>query len=124
MMKNNPIFFLIIIAVILFGLHYALFNYLLTEFFIDGIYKIHLFLGIITVALVYILKKVKEKNQERFGQLFLVSVVLKMFLSVGFLSPIIFGENSEEKIYVIHFFTAFFTYLFLEVYTLTSLLKK
>ena len=84
----------------------------------------HLFLGIATTLIVFVLEKIRSKSKTHFGQAYLVSVVLKMFASVAFLLPKIIGENQGEKLFVIHFFAAFFVYLFLEVYFLVSKLKK
>lgn len=111
-------------SIILFVLHQLLFNYLFEQALVPGIYKIHLFLGLMTLILVVVLERIRAKNQLRFGQVYLFSVVFKMFASVAFLLPFVLGQNSDEKMFVTHFFASFFIYLFMEVYLLVSVMKN
>ena len=123
-MKNSLVLKIIISSLILFSVHYLIVDFFFPEFVILGVLQIHLYLSVLTCVLVFILEKIRAKNQIRFGQAYLVSVVLKMFASATFLLPFILGQNKDEKLFVVQFFAAFFIYLFLEVYLLVSKLKN
>jgi hypothetical protein len=84
----------------------------------------HLFLSFITFLIIFLIQKVTKVEATNFGKGFLVSVVLKMLLVIGFLWPIIFSQSPNRKIYVAHFFIIFFIYLITEVKLLISTIKK
>ena len=84
----------------------------------------HLFLGLITQIIIFFIQRITKVDPTNFGKGFMVSVVLKMLLTIGFLWPVIFNSASNQKIYIIHFFILFFIYLITEVKLLISLIKK
>ena len=89
-----------------------------------GILRIHLFLAISTLIFFAIMMKIKSNYPDKFGFAYLASVIIKMIVTVIFLAPLLFGEKGITFKYVIHFFLAFFIYLFVEVYLLIGSLKK
>lgn len=123
-MTNNIYFKLASFAIVFFLLHYFATPLMGDFYFIEGIHKIHLFLGITTFIFFVIMIKIKTTLPDKFGFAYLASVFIKMIASVIFLAPLLFGENGITFKYVAHFFIAFFIYLFAEVYLLIGLLKK
>ena len=121
---NKNVLILFLSSLLLFGTHFIINSFVLTDYKINLLYQIYVFLGVITILFVFVLEKIRLKNEQRFGQAYLISVVLKMFSSIVFLFPKILGDNQNEKLFVVHFFIAFFIYLILEVYLLVSSLKK
>ena len=123
-MKNNILIKLLVIEVILFGFHFLISNFLIPAYAIDELYKMHLFLGITTLIIIYLIQLITKIDAENFGKGFMVSVVLKMLASVIFLWPTITSTAENKKLYIVHFFLLFFIYLFIEVKLLISSLKK
>ena len=123
-MKSNIYLKLFLFSILLFITHFVVSKYLTPVYFINDIYKIHLFLGLITLIIVFLIQKITKVDVSNFGKGYLVSVVLKMLLVIGFLWPIIASSSSIRKIYVVHFFIIFFLYLITEVKLLISLIKK
>ena len=123
-MKINLYLKLVLFSILLFVLHFIVSKYLIPDYFIDNIYKIHLFLSIITLLILFLIQKVTKVDAANFGKGFMVSVVLKMLLIIGFLWPTISTASPNKKVYVVHFFIIFFIYLFTEVKLLISTIKK
>lgn len=84
----------------------------------------HLFLGLVTLVIVFLIKKITQVDQTNFAKGFLVSVVLKMLGTIIFLWPIISSKSPTKKLFVVHFFLIFFIYLITEVKLLISIIKK
>ena len=123
-MKNNIYFKLLLFSVSFFLIHYFL-TPLMGDFYrTKGILRIHLFLAISTLIFFAIMMKIKSNYPDKFGFAYLASVIIKMIVTVIFLAPLLFGEKGITLKYVIHFFLAFFIYLFVEVYLLIGSLKK
>ncbi len=123
-MKNNLYLKLLSFSLLLFMVHFIVSKYIFPTYFIAGIYKMHLFLGLITQIIIFFIQRITKVDPTNFGKGFMVSVVLKMLLTIGFLWPVIFNSASNQKIYIIHFFILFFIYLITEVKLLISLIKK
>lgn len=123
-MKSNIYLKLALFSTLLFIAHFVVSKYLTPVYFINDIYKIHLFLGLITLVIVFLIQKITKVDVTNFGKGYMVSVVLKMLLVIGFLWNIITNPSTIQKIYIAHFFIIFFIYLITEVKLLISLLKK
>ena len=123
-MKNNPFFKLILFSILLFIIHQLVSTYVIPSYQVEGIYKMHLFLAIITITIIFLIQRVTKVDPENFGKGFMVAVVLKMLMTIGFLWPIISTPSTTQKAYVAHFFTVFFIYLLAEVKLLISGLRK
>lgn len=123
-MKINLFIKLIAFSLSLFAIHYIAANYLLLKYNIPGIYKIHVFLGLITIAIIFLIQKITKVDPSNFAKGFMVAVVLKMLSAIIFLWPVIRTPSPHQKIYIIHFFIIFFIYLFVEVKVLISAIKR
>ncbi|MBQ3990147.1 MAG: hypothetical protein II630_04835 [Bacteroidales bacterium] len=93
----------------------------------EGIYEAHLFLFVLTVAVVLVLKFIFRKMTQKqglFGYVFMASSLVKMALCVVFLIPIIRGDADYRIAYVVQFFILYFAYLVMEVVLVAKLLKS
>lgn len=91
-----------------------------------GIYEAHLFLFVLTVAVVLVLKFIFRKMTQKqglFGYVFMASSLVKMALCVVFLIPIIRSDADYRVAYVVQFFVLYFSYLVMEVVMVAKLLK-
>ena len=116
---------LAIFGVVLFAVHF-----LLARAFpvcaAAGIYEAHLFLFVLTVAVVLVLKFIFRKMTQKqglFGYVFMASSLVKMALCVVFLIPIIRSDADYRVAYVVQFFVLYFAYLVMEVVMVAKLLK-
>ncbi len=121
MIKNKLYFLLVGFSISLFFAHYLVtLEIIPTKYNLTGLYKIHVFLFLITFTIIYIFEKIKIRFPSKFGYSYLLAVIVKMILSVAFLSQTILF-NEKNKIFVLHFFFIFFSYLFIEVLFLNKI---
>lgn len=118
---------LLVFAVCLFALHFL--SSRISEIcFAPKIYEAHIFLFVLTVAVILVLnflfKKMKQKAQGLFGYFFMASSIVKMALAVVFLIPIINTTAEYRLAYIIQFFVLYFAYLFMEVYMIAKQLRE
>jgi hypothetical protein len=129
-MKNNSLLgalvTLVIFGIVLFALHF-----LLARAFpvcaAEGIFEAHLFLFVLTVAVVLVLKFIFRKMTQKqglFGYAFMASSLVKMALCVVFLIPVIRSDVDYRIAYVVQFFVLYFAYLVMEVVMVAKLLKS
>ena len=123
-MTNNIYFKLLSFSAIFFLVHFFAVPFMGDFYHVEGIHRIHLFLAISTLIFFIIMLKIKSSYPEKFGFAYLASVFIKMVAAVIFLAPLLFGEKGITFKYVMHFFIAFFIYLFVEVFLLIGSLKK
>lgn len=86
--------------------------------------KTHIFLFVITFAIVNSLLLLHKKNPVYTGFVYLGSVLIKMALSVFYLYPHISKKPDNLKTLVVSFFIVFFLYLTAEVVILLKVIKK
>lgn len=114
---------LLIIATVIFLLDFILFNLLnFRNITLPDIVYVNLFLLLLTILFFAIynwLKKRKTKSPFTFLSL----SFLKMILSLIFLFPIIFNNSDYSSSYIIHFFSLYFLYLFVEIIFLIKFSK-
>ena len=122
-MKNKLYFQLLIFAILFYVVHFVVSKYFLPKYFLEEIYQMHLFLGLITFLLIFLIQRITKVDKTNFGKGYLVSVVLKMLIAIGFLWSVIFTPSLTQKLYVVHFFIVFFVYLIIEVNLLISSIK-
>ena len=92
-----------------------------------GIYDAHLFLFVLTIAVVLVLRFIFRKMTQKqglFGYAFMASSLVKMGLAVLFLVPVIRGEAEYRVQYVVQFFVLYFAYLVMEVVLVAKMLKQ
>ena len=123
-MKINIFLKLVGFSILLFLIHSLIATYLVPNYFVKGLYKIHLFMGVATMIIVFLIQKVTKVDAENFSKGYLVSVVLKMMCTIGFLWPVISNPTENQKLYIAHFFIIFFIYLITEVKLLISTIQK
>lgn len=129
-MKNNSLAG-VLTKLAIFGVGLFALHFLLARAFpvcaAAGIYEAHLFLFVLTVAVVLVLKFIFRKMTQKqglFGYVFMASSLLKMALCVVFLIPIIRGDADYRIAYVVQFFVLYFAYLVMEVVLVAKLLKS
>jgi len=92
-----------------------------------GIYEAHLFLFVLTLAVILVLKFIFRKMTQKqglFGYAFMASSIVKMALAVVFLIPIIRTDSEYRIAYVVQFFLLYFAYLVMEVVIVAKLIKS
>jgi hypothetical protein len=114
---------LLIIATAIFLLDFSLFNIIKSRYIslADVVYA-NLFLFLLTILFFTIynwLKKRKTKSPFTFLSL----SFLKMILSLIFLFPVMFNNSDYSPSYIMHFFSLYFLYLFVEIIFLIKFSK-
>ena len=128
-MKNNSIVG-VLVKLVIFGVGLFAIHFLLARAFpvcaAAGIYEAHLFLFVLTAAVIGVLKFIFRKMTQKrglFGYVFMASSLVKMALCVVFLIPIIRSDADYRIAYVLQFFVLYFAYLVMEVVLVAKLLK-
>lgn len=128
-MKNNSLVG-VLARLTVFGVGLFAVHFLLARAFpvcaATGIYEAHLFLFLLTVAVVLVLKFIFRKMTQKqglFGYAFMASSLVKMALCVVFLIPTIRSDVDYRIAYVVQFFVLYFAYLVMEVVLVAKLLK-
>ncbi len=110
-----------IIGLFLFVVHYFLIRFLPQIFYPVKILESHLFIYLITLIFLISSKIITKKvKKELVGYVFLAAGLLKMFICVFYLFPIILSSFDYRKVYIIQFFVIYFIYLFLEIFYFAS----
>ena len=129
-MKNNSLV-AVLVKLAIFGVGLFAVHFLLARAFpvcaATGIYEAHLFLFVLTMAIVLVLKFIFRKMTQKqglFGYAFMASSLVKMALCVVFLIPIIRSDADYRIAYVVQFFVLYFAYLVMEVVLVAKLLKS
>lgn len=129
-MKNNSLV-AVLVKLAIFGVGLFAVHFLLARAFpvcaATGIYEAHLFLFVLTMAIVLVLKFIFRKMTQKqglFGYAFMASSLVKMALCVVFLIPIIRSDADYRIAYVVQFFILYFAYLVMEVVLVAKLLKS
>jgi hypothetical protein len=114
---------LLIIATAIFLLDFSLFNIIKSRYIsLPDVVYANLFLLLLTILFFTIynwLKKRKTKSPFTFLSL----SFLKMILSLIFLFPVIFNNSDYSPSYIMHFFSLYFLYLFVEIIFLIKFSK-
>lgn len=117
-------FKIILFTGLIYGVHSYLFHYLTEATIFFPIWHIYIFLFIVTF-IVYSLINYKYSNgTTEIFNLFLLATLIKMFLAVIFLLPLLLSDMENKKIDVFNFFIPYFLFLFFEVLTINSFLQK
>jgi len=129
-MKSNSLVG-VLATLAIFGIALFAVHYLLARAFpvcaASGIYEAHMFLFVLTIAVVLVLKFIFKKMTQKqglFGYAFMASSLVKMALAVVFLIPIIRSDADYRIAYVVQFFVLYFAYLIIEVVLVSKLLKS
>ena len=114
---------LLIIATAIFLLDFSLFNIIKSRYIslADVVYA-NLFLFLLTI-LFFIIYNWLKKRKTKSPFTFLSLSFLKMILSLIFLFPVIFNNSDYSPSYIMHFFSLYFLYLFVEIIFLIKFSK-
>lgn len=126
--KSRQLSFLlqnVAVTLILLGIH----SYLLSHFaestnFIIPIWQIYVFHFAVTTLLYSVINYQYSRGKTEIFNLFMGFTFLKMILSIVFLLPVLLSDSDNKQPEVFNFFIPYFLYLFFEVYSLTSFLRK
>lgn len=115
---------LLLLAVVLGVFHQLIYSYILkeTELYYP-IWKIYTFLAILSLAAYGLVAFTYYILEEYAGFAFLGGVIIKMFLSLVFLYPLIKSELAHKVPDVLNFFIPFFIFLTLEAWYSVRLLQ-
>jgi len=112
-------------SLVLAIVHFFLIQFILPEIYGTGPYwALYLFLVPLTFLVVLISKVVYDVDKTAVGRTYFIFVFIKMFASVGFLSPWIFWKDDYTLPMVHQFFCLFFPLLFVEIKILVRLLNQ
>jgi len=123
MIKKSSILRLSFLFILLLVIHFLI---LQVSSFKSNLYfllSFHLYLYSITLLVILFFLNINKNKLEKFGSYYVLSVVLKMAITIGFLSIFIF-HFKVNKFMILQFFTLFFIYLFYEVVVLKNHLKR
>ncbi len=130
MLTNNSnilhVLKIFIFAISVYIVHYFLYYYVFPEtLYAPKILDAHFFIfGITFVPHIVILLFSKKMKYRTLMYICLYVSVIKMFLTVLYLFPILKKDNIFQKEYIMQFFMIYFIYLMLEVIYLVRSLKK
>jgi hypothetical protein len=125
--KYQPLLEISLISVVVYALHKLFFflneNIKFQNFFLP-IEIIYVFFFCCSIIILSILIKVKEKNIDNVGSVFLLITCVKMAISYALLYPIIHSGNQNVKTEKINFFIIFFLFLTIETIVTIRLLNN
>lgn len=114
---------LLIIATAIFLLDFSLFNIIKSRYIsLPDVVYANLFLFLLTI-LFFIIYNWLKKRKTKSPFTFLSLSFLKMILSLIFLFPVIFNDSDYSPSYIMHFFSLYFLYLFVEIIFLIKFSK-
>jgi hypothetical protein len=114
---------LLIIATAIFLLDFSLFNIIKSRYIsLPDVVYANLFLFLLTI-LFFIIYNWLKKRKTKSPFTFLSLSFLKMILSLIFLFPVIFNNSDYSPSYIMHFFSLYFLYLFVEIIFLIKFSK-
>lgn len=115
---------IVIVSLLLAGGHYLLSNYTTITPEVADIFRIHVFIVILTVAVYATVVAVGRVSYDRAGFAFLGLSLIKLMISVAFLWPSIKGTGQADQIYVFNFFAVYFVFLAFELREVVLLIKR
>jgi hypothetical protein len=125
--KYQPLLEISLISIMVYALHKLFFFLNENDKFKNfhfPIEVIYLFFFCCSIIILSILIKVKEKNIDNVGSVFLLITCVKMAISYALLYPIIHSGNQDVKTEKINFFIIFFLFLTIETIVTIRLLNN
>lgn len=126
--KYASLYYLFLIA-----LPIALFNFLILEFllpaavyasFYYSVFTLYLLFALASAIILLVLIKIKDKNQEQIGYVFLVVTSVKLVLCYLLLLPVLNKVATDSNSEKINFFMIFILFLAIEVFFTSKLLNN
>jgi len=115
---------IILFSGLAYGIHSYLFHYFVAKELFFPIWQIYLFLFIVTLLIFTSINYRYSNGTTTIFNLFLGATILKMFLAIFFLLPLLLSAIENKKIDVLNFFIPYFLFLFFEVFTINTFLQK
>ncbi|MFN3752825.1 hypothetical protein [Flavobacterium sp.] len=126
--KFKSIFTILVLGLIGFIMHKALFYFFVPKVFEEGfIYSIellYLFFFFFSSLLILVLDKIKEKSINSVGYTFLLLTTLKMGIAFLFLKPILAANLPKTPTEKMSFFIVFIYFLTIETYVTIRILNN
>ena len=111
-------------TVIFYGIHSYVYHNFFEETLFFPIWHIYAFLCIVTLLVFTVINYRHSQGNTSIFNLFLIATLLKMFLAIIFLLPLLLSDTENKKIDVINFFIPYFLFLFFEVFIISAFLQK
>jgi hypothetical protein len=113
------------LAIIIFGSHYLLLNYVIVKWPVKESLIIHPFLFLLTIVTILAVKIILKKTKLHvLGYAYLATSLVKMFFVILFLLPYLLNDLPYRKEFILQFFLVYFIYLAAEVSYLVKGLKN
>jgi hypothetical protein len=126
--KYKPILEVVILAVPLYIGHRIVFSIsdlgIKTGTFQYSLEQLYAFFLIASVLILFVLVKIKEKNLDNVGNVFMLLTCVKMALSYLVLRPILLNVNQNQHFEKINFFAIFMLFLAIETIIAVRLLNN
>lgn len=126
--KYESLYYLFLIA-----LPIALLNFLVLKFFLPetvytsyyySVFTLYFLFTLASAIVLLVLIKIKEKNQEQIGYVFLVVTSIKLVLCYLLLLPVLNKVATDSNSEKINFFMIFILFLAIEVFFTSKLLNN
>lgn len=115
---------IVVLSLLLAGGHYLLSTNTSITPGVADVFRIHVFIVILTVAVYATVVAVGRVNYDRAGFAFLGLSLIKLMISVAFLWPSIKGTGEADQLYVFNFFAVYFIFLVFELREVVVLIKR
>lgn len=124
--KTKSIGFLILIIVLIYGIHKILFSLFECNknTFIYSLEHLYFFFGLFSIVIQIVLIKVKQKNIDIVGNVFLLLTLFKMVVSYVLATAILKQEIANHALQKWNFFILFIVFLTLETVSTIRLLNE
>lgn len=114
---------LLVFALMLFAVHSYLVHYFVDAVYFFPLWQVYAFHCFVTMIVYTIINYKESVGKTEIFNIFMVSTLLKMFLAILFLLPLILSDVENKKPDVFNFFIPYFCFLAFEVYFIIHLLK-
>lgn len=115
---------LLVFTAVLFGIHaYLIYQFFTGELLIP-VWSVYVFNAILVIGVYSGISYLSKKGSKKIFYTFVAMTLLKMVLSVVFLSPIFFKETEHTQLEIINFFVPYFLFLTFEILSINKFLQK
>ena len=126
--KHNPLFKIIVAASIGLIIHKTVSHFIIPKEFEDnfvyGTPLLYLLFALLSIIIVFSLKKVKEVAMDYVGYAFLAFTTVKMVIAYALLRPIIHTDLPKTPTEKMNFFIVFIYFLAIETYLTIRILNN
>jgi hypothetical protein len=115
---------LLILTVIILVLGYALFGFLLPQYYFPYFPVIPTFLFIVTIVVHSYMIRASENDPRKFTSKYLGAMGVKMFIYLVFLVVFLFLDTRRAVPFLLSFLVTYATFTIFEVFSILNFLKK